>query len=112
MLVKFEQNGMVQNIKKLELFGKKWLTIFEKVLTPFLKNFSVTLLDATVIFHCSKNYGSPTRITWLKVAPNMVDPISINQLTDFGEENWLLCEDCSKNYGSPTRITRFKVAPV
>ena len=27
-------------------------------------------------FRCSKNYGSPTRVTMLKVAPNMADPIS------------------------------------
>ena len=38
MLVKFEQNRMVRNIQKFELFGKKWLTIIEKVLTPFKKN--------------------------------------------------------------------------
>ena len=38
MLVKFEQNRMVQNF---ELFYKKWLTIFDKVLTIF-ENVSVT----------------------------------------------------------------------
>ena len=31
-----------------------------------------------MIFQCSKNYGSPTSVTMLKVAPNMADPISIN----------------------------------
>ena len=36
MQVKFEQNRTVRNIKKLRFFGKKkWLTIFEKVLTSF-----------------------------------------------------------------------------
>ena len=35
MLVKFEQNCMVQTIQKFELFDKKWLTIFDNVLTPF-----------------------------------------------------------------------------
>ena len=29
------------------------------------------------IFQCSKNYGSPTRVTRLKIAPNMADPIKI-----------------------------------
>ena len=32
----------------------------------------------TIIYQCSKTYGSPTRITRLKVAPNMADPISLN----------------------------------
>ena len=38
MLVKFEQNRMVRTIggpKKFVLFDKKWLTTFDKVLTPF-----------------------------------------------------------------------------
>ena len=39
MLVKFEQNRMVQTIQNLKLFGKKWLTIFDKALTPFWKTF-------------------------------------------------------------------------
>ena len=33
----------------------------------------------TIIFQCSKNYGTPTRVTRLKVAPNMADPISFNE---------------------------------
>ena len=37
MLVKFEQNIMVRTIQNFELFDKKWLTIFDKVLTPFWK---------------------------------------------------------------------------
>ena len=39
MLVKFEQNRMVRNTQNFELFGEKWLTIFEQVLTPFWKTF-------------------------------------------------------------------------
>ena len=39
MLVKFEQNRMVQTIQNVELFDQKWLTIFDKVLTPFWKTF-------------------------------------------------------------------------
>ena len=31
------------------------------------------------IFQCPKNYGSPTRVTRLKVAPYMADPTSIEQ---------------------------------
>ena len=37
MQVKFEQNCMVRNIQKFELIGKKWLSIFEKLLKPFWK---------------------------------------------------------------------------
>ena len=33
----------------------------------------------TAIFQCSKNYGTQTRVTRLKVAPNMANPISLNE---------------------------------
>ena len=51
MLLKFEQIRMVRNIQKIELFGKKWLTIFEKVLTPFWKTFlsHKQLFDAKIL---------------------------------------------------------------
>ena len=39
MLVEFEQNRMVQTIQNCEIFDIKWLTIFDKVLTPFWKTF-------------------------------------------------------------------------
>ena len=39
MLVDFEQNRMVQTTRNFELFDKKWLTIFDKALTPFWKMF-------------------------------------------------------------------------
>ena len=39
MLVKFEQTGMVQTVQNFELYDKKWLTIFGKVLMPFWKTF-------------------------------------------------------------------------
>ena len=39
MLVKFEQNRKVQTIQNFEFFDKKWLTIFDIVLTPFWKTF-------------------------------------------------------------------------
>ena len=86
MLEKFEQNHMVQNMQNFGLFGKKWLTIFEKVLTPFWKMFLwQTIIQCTsinwqtIIFHCFKNYVSPTRVTRLKVAPNISDPLSLNE---------------------------------
>ena len=51
---------------------------------PFLKTFlwlkQLLMLNTnlkTTIFQCSKNYGSPTRVTRLRVAPNMADPISL-----------------------------------
>ena len=39
MLVQFEQNRMVRTRQNFELLEKKWLTIFDKVLTPFWKTF-------------------------------------------------------------------------
>ena len=39
MVVKFEQNRMVRTIQNFELFDKEWLTVFDKVLTPFWKTF-------------------------------------------------------------------------
>ena len=36
----------------------------------------LTINFKTTIFHHSKYYGSPTRVTKLKVASNMADPIS------------------------------------
>ena len=39
VLMKFEKSRMVRNIQNFEIFGKKLLTIFGKVLTPFLKMF-------------------------------------------------------------------------
>ena len=37
----------------------------------------LTINSKTTIFQYSKNYGSPTRVTRLKVAPNMADSISM-----------------------------------
>ena len=33
----------------------------------------------TIIFQCPKKHGTTTSVTRLKVAPNMVDPISLNE---------------------------------
>ena len=40
---------------------------------------SIKKITITTIFQCSKNCGSPTRVTRLKVAPNMADPISLSE---------------------------------
>ena len=39
----------------------------------------LTINLETIIFQCSKNYGSPTRVTRIKVEPNTADPISVNE---------------------------------
>ena len=72
MLMKFEQNRMVRTIQNFELFDKKWLTIFEKVLTPFWKTFlwPKEVSDAKLlIYHLSvfqKLRYSPMRVNVLK----------------------------------------------
>ena len=85
--MKFEQNRMVRAIQNFELFDKKWLTIIDKVLTPFWKTFPwlKQLFNAKLLTsrlpsfrQCSKNYGSPTRVTKFNVA-NMADSISLNK---------------------------------
>ena len=42
MLVKFEQNRMVRTIPNFQLFDKKWLTIFDNVLTHHFEDVSAT----------------------------------------------------------------------
>ena len=41
----------------------------------------------TIVFQCSKKYGSPTRVTRLKVVPNMADPISLKLTTNVALSN-------------------------
>ena len=88
MLVKFKQNRMVQTTRNFELLRQKtgfFKTIFDKALAPFWKTFlqlkqlfnAKLLISRLLSCQCSKNYISPTRVTRLQVAPNMVDPISI-----------------------------------
>ena len=95
MLVKFEQNRMVQTARSFELFDKKktgfYVTIFDKELTQFgirfcslkqlfnVYNYRLTINLKTIIFQCSENFGTPTLGTRLKVSPNMADPISLNE---------------------------------
>ena len=58
--------------------------ILFKALVPFWKvnrlilNYRCKLDVQTTIFQCSKDYGSQTRITRLKVAPKMADLIHFN----------------------------------
>ena len=68
------------------VFFLKWdpcLQIFCIKPTPILHvKFLPLVVGAflkTIIYQCSKNYGSPTRTTRLDVASNMADPISLNE---------------------------------
>ena len=99
LLVKFEQNYMVQTTRNFEVFDKKTKqnkTKQEKKKSsfkPFLQSIDASLEDVSVaetilwcwtivfqitIFQCFKNNGSLTCVTRLKVATNMVDSISTN----------------------------------
>ena len=68
MLVKFEQNRMVQTIQNFDLFDKKRVNHFWQSVDAILEDVSMTdpivwckTIDVkTTIFQCSKNYGSPT----------------------------------------------------
>ena len=85
MLVKFEQNQIIQTTSNLELFDKKlftMLTISDISLAPFGKRFlkMKQLNDAELCikrltaFIYSKIYGSLTRVTRIKFAVNTSDP--------------------------------------
>ena len=67
MLVKFEQNRMVWTIRNFVLFNKKWLTIFDKVLTPFWKTFLwfKQLFDAKTLIQRLSSFSAP-KITALR----------------------------------------------
>ena len=43
------------------------------------QNRIVQIIQNSIIFQCSENYGSPTNETMLKVAQNMADPISLKE---------------------------------
>ena len=53
-------------------FWTKTLVFFDEELTP---SFATNMTN--IFRRCSKNDGSPTRVTRLKVAPNMADPTSM-----------------------------------
>ena len=67
MLVKFEQNRMVQITRNFELFDKKqtkkrgFKTIFEKALTPFWKTFLwlKQLVNATLLIYRLPSFNVP-----------------------------------------------------
>ena len=44
MLVTFEQNRMLPTIQNFVLFDKKWLIIFDNVLTPFGRHVTETIV--------------------------------------------------------------------
>ena len=67
-----------------ELCDKKmvnhfWQSVLEDVPVTETIVWCKTINLKTIIFQCSKNHGSPTRVTRLKVAPNMANPISLNE---------------------------------
>ena len=87
MLVKFEQNHWSKLHEILSFLTKNQVfkNHFWQSADAILEDVSVaeTIVQCkninfqTTIFQCSKNYSSLTRVTRLKVAPNMADPISI-----------------------------------
>ena len=85
MLVKFKQNSMVRTIQIFELFDEKMVNHFWQSVDAILENVSVTetivwcltINVKIIIFQCSKNYGSPTRVTRLNIAVNLTDTISL-----------------------------------
>ena len=94
MLVKFEQNCIVQTTPKLWAVWQRtgfFKTILAKRWRYFGRRFCTMDWNKGLMlkywfpdYHlsvtqCSKTYGNPTRVTRLKVAPNMADPISISK---------------------------------
>ena len=98
LLVKFEQHGMGPTIQNFELLTKNKKTKTKTKKTFFQNHFwqsvdailedvsvaktivwYLTINLETIIFQCSKTNGSPTSVTRLKVAPNMADPIRLNE---------------------------------
>ena len=61
MLVKYDQNRVVQTIQNFVLFDKKWLTIFDKVLTPRWKTFPwlKQLFDAKILIQRLSSFSVP-----------------------------------------------------
>ena len=78
---KFELNRIVRNVQNFALLAKKWLTIFDKTVGRHFGRGSYDINNnlVTIIFKCSKIYGSPTNVTRLKFATNVAIPISSNE---------------------------------
>ena len=73
---------MVQTTRNFDFFDKK-PGFFKPFLTNRWRHFgrrfcgwNNCLMVNYCFFQCSKKHGSPTRVTRLKVAPKMADPIS------------------------------------
>ena len=87
MLVNFEQNINFETTQRCYAFWQKggFQNHFWQSVDAILEDVSVvktivscwTIYFQNTIFQCSKQYGSPTRVTRLKVEPNMAGPISI-----------------------------------
>ena len=83
MLVKFEQNRMIEKIQTFEFFGKKMVDHFWEIVgrdsydktIVWCKNNNFKI----IIFQCSKIYGIPTRVTRLILALKMAIPVSPNE---------------------------------
>ena len=89
MLVKFEQivwskpHEILSFLTKNRVFYNHFWQRFD----PFWKKFlylKLLINDKLLIYRlyfcqCDKNYGTPTLVTRLKVAPNMAVPISPNK---------------------------------
>ena len=84
----FEHNRMVFELwgQNFELFWQKWLTIFDKRLTPFWMTFSwlKQMFDVNLLikhYHLSvfQILRYSIRVTKLKLEPNMAVPISLNE---------------------------------
>ena len=80
-------NRMIRKLHNFEFFSQNMDKHFWESVDAILEDISVTYAIVrcvsinwkTIIFHCSKNDASPLRVTRLKVAPNTVDPISLNE---------------------------------
>ena len=92
MLVKFEQNYIVRTTPTFWAVWQRtgfFKTILAKRWRHFGRRFCTMSWNKCLMLNywfpdyhlsvtqCSKKYGSLTRVTRLKVAPNMADPISI-----------------------------------
>ena len=60
-------------------FWQRVDAILEDVSVTEIIVWYVTINLKTIVFQCYKIYGPPTPITKLQDAPNMADPISLNE---------------------------------
>ena len=72
----FWQNGFFFN----KHFWQRFDAILEDISVAEIIVQCKTIILKTITFQCAKNYGSQTLVTKLKIAPNMADPISFNEI--------------------------------